>query len=68
MSIIKIYIQCIQRGNVRYRLLRNEYEHLLVDTILTNFMYKNLSKSLPKAGNEQIVAILFPLILRVVIL
>lgn len=61
-------MQCIQRGNVIYRLLRNEYEHLLLDTILINFMCKNLFKKLPKAGNEQIDAILFPLILRVVIL
>lgn len=61
-------MQCIQRGNVIYRLLRNEYEHLLLDTILINFMCKNLSEKLPKAGNEQIDAILFPLILRVVIL
>lgn len=68
MSIIKIYMQCIQQVNIRFRLLRNEYDHFLLDTIPIKFICKTLSKSLHNAINVQIDAILFPLILRVVTL
>lgn len=68
MSIIKIYMQCIQQVNIRFRLLRNEYDHFLLDTIPIKFICNNFSKSLHNASNVQIDAILFPLILRVVIL
>lgn len=59
-------MQCIQQVNIRFRLLRHEYDHFLLDTI--KFMCNNFSKSLHNAINVQIDAILFPLILRVVIL
>lgn len=61
-------MQCIQQVNIRFRLLRNEYDYFLLDTIPIKFICKTLSKSLHNANNVQIDAILFPLILRVVIL
>lgn len=65
-------MQCIQQVNIRFRLLRNEYDDFLLDTIPIKFICKTLSKSLHNAINVhvQIDAILhvFPLILRVVIL
>lgn len=60
-------MQCIQQVNIRFRLLRHEYDHLLLDTIPIKFICKTLSKGLHNAINVQIDAILFPLILRVVI-
>lgn len=61
-------MQCIQQVNIRFRLLRNEYNHFLLDTIPIKFICKTLSESLHDAIKVQIDAILFPLILRVVIL
>lgn len=48
MSIIKIYMQCIQQVNIRFRLLRYEYDHFLLDTIPIKFICKTLSKGLHK--------------------